>query len=145
MGCPARAPHRVCRSIRNGYAARSRGTATPGTDVAACRSIRGHIIMAAKAVPMPLPSPRLEVRRVSQVDAATLDEQLAALLRTALRAALARGLPRGVVDRWEPELTAVLQLVMFRGALWAAGATYGMQLLGLHYRDERAHHARPCA
>ena len=80
---------------------------------------------------------------MSQADAFTLDAQLAALLRTALKAALNRA-RRGAYDRWEPELAAALELVMFRGALWEGAATYGMALLGLRYRDERAHRSRPC-
>ena len=85
----------------------------------------------------------LDVRRVSQSDAFTLDEQLGALLRAAMKAAMNRA-QRGIYERWEPELHAALQAVMFRGALWGSDATYGMKLLGLRYRDERAHWTKPC-
>ena len=85
----------------------------------------------------------LNVRRISQADALALDGQLLAMLKATLKAALNRA-QRGAFDSWEAELTAGLQLLMVAWSLWPTGATYGMRLLGLVYRDERAHRRKPC-
>ena len=44
---------------------------------------------------------------------------------------------------YEPEVQLCLQSVMFYLSVFKTGATYGLQLMGLKYRDERRHWAHP--
>jgi len=46
-------------------------------------------------------------------------------------------------DRYEPEIQLALQSLMFSLSVWKTGATYGLQLMGLKYRDERQHWRNP--
>ena len=46
-------------------------------------------------------------------------------------------------DSYEPEVQLCLQSVMFYLSVFKTGATYGLRLMGLKYRDERRHWAHP--
>ncbi|CAG8657978.1 8119_t:CDS:2 [Ambispora leptoticha] len=81
------------------------------------------------------PSPPLRIMRVSQLDADSLDNELFGLLKEQLLTAF--GLFSA--KTFEPELLALLQLVLYRFSIYESGATYGAQLQNLKYRNEKRH------
>jgi len=119
--------------------------AADGTDAAAAARAAAQTQLAANAAWLARLDGvlALNVRRISQADALALDGQLLAMLKATLKAALNRA-QRGAFETWEAELTAALQMLMVAWSLWPTSATYGMRLLGLVYRDERAHRSKPC-
>ncbi|KAI8469203.1 MAG: Pex12 amino terminal region-domain-containing protein [Monoraphidium minutum] len=86
------------------------------------------------AAPPPWP---LRVLRSTQLDALRLDEELLAMLREQFARVFALFRPGRVADL-EPELNALLSLLIFRLSVWAGRATPGSELMNLRYRDERA-------
>ncbi|KAI9000955.1 peroxisomal biogenesis factor 2 [Trametes punicea] len=78
------------------------------------------------------PSPRPRITRVGKVDAELLDAELAQLLKEPLTKAL--GLANSTLKaRWEPELTLLIHLVLYKFSVWDQGASYGAKLQGLKY------------
>ncbi|CAO1619986.1 unnamed protein product [Parajaminaea phylloscopi] len=84
------------------------------------------------------PSAPLRIQRVSQLDAEVLDDELLSLLVQPLKTSLAQ-IRSTLPDRIEPELYAVLKLILFKYSIWDHGATYGAMLQNLRYRNEWAH------
>ncbi|PWN29762.1 hypothetical protein BDZ90DRAFT_249657 [Jaminaea rosea] len=84
------------------------------------------------------PSAPLRIQRVSQLDAELLDEELLTLLFEPVKTSLAQ-IKNTLPDRIEPELLALLKLVLFKYSVWDNGASYGAMLQNLRYRNEWAH------
>ncbi|KAH7930726.1 hypothetical protein BV22DRAFT_1000178 [Leucogyrophana mollusca] len=70
------------------------------------------------------PDPR--VIRVGQLDSELLDQELVHILQQPLNSALNK-------SRFEPELTLLIQLTLYKFSVWNTGATYGAKLQGLRY------------
>ncbi|GLC33108.1 hypothetical protein PLESTB_000369600 [Pleodorina starrii] len=86
--------------------------------------------------------PPLHVLRSSQADALRLDAELGGILQEQL-ARLFEHFSPGTAAHLEPELRAVLSLLVFGLSVWCGRATPGSELLNLRYRDEWAVAARP--
>ncbi|GBF87723.1 hypothetical protein Rsub_00434 [Raphidocelis subcapitata] len=86
------------------------------------------------AAPPPWP---LRVLRSTQLDALRLDAELLSMLREQFARVFAFFQPGRVAD-FEPELNALLALMIFRLSVWAGCATPGSELMNLRYRDEGA-------
>ncbi|KAI6034381.1 Pex12 amino terminal region-domain-containing protein [Pisolithus microcarpus] len=77
-----------------------------------------------------IPSPRPS--RVNQMDSELLDQQLVHLLCEPLQRAL--GIASAALKtRFEPELTLLVQIALYKFSVWNLGATYGAKLQGLAY------------
>ncbi|KAJ3005828.1 peroxisome assembly protein (Peroxin-2) [Thoreauomyces humboldtii] len=83
----------------------------------------------------PLP---LNVLRVSQLDAELLDVELTSIVKEQLMSVFAL-FKTNVNERYEPELTALLQYIMCHLSIYARGASYGLELQNLKYRNETRH------
>ncbi|KAI6035127.1 Pex12 amino terminal region-domain-containing protein [Pisolithus orientalis] len=87
-------------------------------------SIRGSLSSHDAPSPRPL--------RVNQMDSELLDQQLVHLLCEPLQRAL--GIANAALKtRFEPELTLLVQVVLYKFSVWNLGATYGAKLQGLSY------------
>ncbi|KAG0031902.1 peroxisome assembly protein (Peroxin-2) [Podila clonocystis] len=84
------------------------------------------------------PSPPLRIMKVSQLDAELLDDELLETMKEQLWSAFALFKPT-FKDRFKPELTLALNLIMYKFSVYDMGATYGSQLQNLVYRNERKH------
>lgn len=80
----------------------------------------------------------LRVMRVSQLDSDILDMELFDILKEQLWSSLSLFQPT-IRERFEPELLALLNLVLFKFSVYDSGATYGAQLQNLKYRNEWKH------
>ncbi|CAG8490425.1 13701_t:CDS:2 [Acaulospora morrowiae] len=86
-----------------------------------------------------LPSfPTLRIMRVSQLDADLLDFELFEILKEQLWQMFSLFRPQ-FKETFEPELLALLHLIIYRLSIYESGASYGAQLQNLNYRDERKH------
>ncbi|OZJ05698.1 hypothetical protein BZG36_01414 [Bifiguratus adelaidae] len=90
-----------------------------------------------------LPTSPLRILRVSQLDADVLDMELFSMLKDQIWQALslfkASYLTFNVKEWLEPEITALLGLVIYKLSVYDSGATYGAQLQNLKFRNERRH------
>ncbi|KAF8929973.1 Vacuolar protein sorting-associated protein 41 [Haplosporangium bisporale] len=84
------------------------------------------------------PSPPLRIMKVSQLDAELLDDELLETMKEQLWSAFALFKPT-FKDKFKPELTLALNLIMYKFSVYDMGATYGSQLQNLVYRNERKH------
>ncbi|CAO1616031.1 unnamed protein product [Sympodiomycopsis kandeliae] len=84
------------------------------------------------------PSAPLRIQRVSQLDAELLDEEVTSMLLEPIKSSLSQ-IKSTLPDQWEPELLALLKLVLFKYSIWDRGASYGAMLQNLKYRNEWAH------
>ncbi|CAH1763152.1 2840_t:CDS:2 [Entrophospora sp. SA101] len=84
------------------------------------------------------PSFPLRIMRVSQLDAELLDSELFDTLKEQLWQIFSLFKP-WFKETFEPELLAILQLIMYRFSIYETGASYGAQLLNLKYRNEKQH------
>ncbi|KAH7911577.1 Pex12 amino terminal region-domain-containing protein [Hygrophoropsis aurantiaca] len=73
------------------------------------------------------PGPDPRVIRVGQLDSELLDQELVQILQQPLNVALNK-------PRFEPELTLLIQLTLYKFSVWTSGATYGAKLQGLRYQ-----------
>ncbi|KAI8817923.1 Pex12 amino terminal region-domain-containing protein [Fimicolochytrium jonesii] len=89
---------------------------------------------------MTVPQP-LTVLRVSQLDAELLDGELTGILRDQLLSVFSL-FKSSVKEKFEPEIMALLHFVMYQLSIYSTGATYGLQLQNLKYRDESRHKGR---
>ncbi|KAI9341541.1 Pex12 amino terminal region-domain-containing protein [Zopfochytrium polystomum] len=80
----------------------------------------------------------LRILRVSQLDADLLDSELSAMIKDQLLDAVSL-FKINLKQSYDPEITAVLQWLMNYFSLYAMGATYGLDLQNLRYRDESRH------
>ncbi|GLI64871.1 hypothetical protein VaNZ11_008258, partial [Volvox africanus] len=87
------------------------------------------------------PPPQLHVLRSSQLDALRLDAELGGMLQEQLGRLFEHFSP-GRAAQLEPELRALLSLLVFGFSVWAGRATPGSELLNLRYRNEYAVAAR---
>lgn len=90
----------------------------------------------APRVPDPGAAPELQtpVLRISQLDALELDSALEQLLWTQFSQCFQNCRP-GLLTPLEPELRALLQLLLWRFTLYSNSATVGQSLLSLRYHD----------
>lgn len=84
------------------------------------------------------PSAPLRIQRVSQLDAELLDAELTTMLLEPVKASMAQ-IRSTLPDSLEPELLALLKVVLFKYSIWDRGASYGAMLQNLRYRNEWAH------
>ncbi|CAG8484176.1 7136_t:CDS:2 [Paraglomus brasilianum] len=83
------------------------------------------------------PSPPLRILRVSQLDADLLDTELFAMLKEQLWQAFSLLDP--YYKRYELELMAIMQFILYRFSIYETGASFGAQLQNLKYRNEKMH------
>uniref|UniRef100_S4RLW0 Peroxisome biogenesis factor 2 n=1 Tax=Petromyzon marinus TaxID=7757 RepID=S4RLW0_PETMA len=87
------------------------------------------------------PAPPGRVLRVSQLDALELDRMLEQLLWEQLGRCFQAFRP-GLLVGWEPELRALLRLLLWRFTLYSSEATVGQALLNIRYRSSYNHGGR---
>ncbi|KAH7625018.1 hypothetical protein Ndes2526B_g00394 [Nannochloris sp. 'desiccata'] len=78
----------------------------------------------------------LSVMRSSQADASRLDDELTSLLREQFMRIFSLFHP-GTVGRLQPELTVLLDFLIFRYSVWEGRPLPGMALMNLRFRNER--------
>ncbi|KAF8663453.1 hypothetical protein AX16_001023 [Volvariella volvacea WC 439] len=88
------------------------------------------------------PSASQRVIRVGQLDSEILDSDLANLLSEPLGKALAL-VNSNLKARFEPELSLVIQLVLYKLSVWNSGASYGAKLQDLRYVATRPFRGPP--
>ncbi|EGN93005.1 hypothetical protein SERLA73DRAFT_190126 [Serpula lacrymans var. lacrymans S7.3] len=77
-------------------------------------------------------SPDPRIIRVGQLDAELLDQELVHLLQEPLSKALVL-VNATLKARFEPELSLLIQLTLYKLSIWSTGASYGAKLQGLKY------------
>ncbi|CAM6086371.1 unnamed protein product [Calypogeia fissa] len=85
-------------------------------------------------------SSSVAVLRVNQMDAARLDEEMKAMLKEQLLKVFSLA-QSGLLLRYEPELNAFLDLLIWRLSIWVDRPTPGNALMDLRYRNERSYDA----
>ncbi|CAG7848896.1 SubName: Full=Related to peroxisome assembly protein car1 {ECO:0000313/EMBL:CCA70233.1} [Serendipita indica DSM 11827] len=75
-------------------------------------------------------------QRVGQVDAELLDHELLQILKEPLLKAFSL-IKSGWELAAEPELSLILQLLLYKYSIWDTGATYGAKLQNLRYKCRR--------
>lgn len=78
------------------------------------------------------PSPY--VSRINQIDAAQLDAEIYKVLKNETKEITRYSAP-GKIDKWQPEIDALLKLLIWRFSLQRGTSTFGQRLLNLHYAD----------
>ncbi|OAD57008.1 Peroxisome biogenesis factor 2 [Eufriesea mexicana] len=78
------------------------------------------------------PSPY--VSRINQIDAVQLDEEIYKVLRNQARE-IGKYQPIEKIDRWQPEIDALLKYLVWNFSLRRGKSTFGQQLLDLHYEN----------
>ncbi|KIJ70092.1 hypothetical protein HYDPIDRAFT_51693, partial [Hydnomerulius pinastri MD-312] len=78
------------------------------------------------------PSPIPRTVRVGQLDSELLDQELVHLLYEPLQKALSVA-NVSLNARFDPELSLVIQLTLYKFSIWNLGASYGARLQGLRY------------
>ncbi|XP_050413023.2 peroxisome biogenesis factor 2 [Patella vulgata] len=73
--------------------------------------------------------------RVGQLDADELDNEVLNLTKSQLNHVF-KYLQTGVFARYNPEINALLKLVLWKFTVFASGATIGQQILNIQYRDK---------
>ena len=84
------------------------------------------------------PSSVLRVLRVHQLDAFIFDSEVESILQHQLFHAF-DWLPQGTLQRFKPELSLLVSLLLFYFSLFLRGASVGQSLQNLVFRDERSH------
>ncbi|KAI0755472.1 Pex12 amino terminal region-domain-containing protein [Irpex lacteus] len=77
-------------------------------------------------------SPTPRITRVGKPDAELLDQELVSVLQEPVAKAL-NIVNSAFKARFEPELTLLIQLTLYKFSLWDSGASYGARLQGLKY------------
>ncbi|XP_076232978.1 peroxisomal biogenesis factor 2 [Calliopsis andreniformis] len=72
------------------------------------------------------------VSRINQIDAAQLDEEIYKVLRNQAKE-IAKYQAIENIDRWQPEIDAILKFFIWNFSLRNGKSTFGQQLLNLHY------------
>ncbi|XP_076161135.1 peroxisomal biogenesis factor 2 [Ptiloglossa arizonensis] len=72
------------------------------------------------------------VSRINQIDAAQLDEEIYKVLRNQVKK-ITDYQPVERIDRWQPEIDALLKAFVWSFSLRTGKSTFGQQLLNLHY------------
>ncbi|XP_057867144.2 peroxisome biogenesis protein 2 isoform X2 [Cryptomeria japonica] len=78
---------------------------------------------------------QIPISRVNQLDAGKLDVEISAMLKEQLVKVFSVMKP-GWLFRYEPELDAFLQFLIWRFSIWVDKPTPGNALMNLRYRDE---------
>lgn len=78
--------------------------------------------------------PSSYVSRINQIDAVQLDQEIYKVLRNQARE-IGKYQPLERIDRWQPEIDAVLKLLVWNFSLRRGKSTFGQQLLDLHYEN----------
>ncbi|KAI0693599.1 peroxisomal biogenesis factor 2 [Cytidiella melzeri] len=86
------------------------------------------------------PAPR--ITRIGKLDAELLDQELVAVLQEPVSKAC-NILNSAFKARFEPELTLLIQLTLYKFSLWDSGSSYGAKLQGLKYVWEPGHKGSP--
>ncbi|KAI0092641.1 peroxisomal biogenesis factor 2, partial [Irpex rosettiformis] len=76
--------------------------------------------------------PASRISRVGKLDAELLDQELVNVLQEPVIKALSL-VNSAFKARFEPELTLLIQLTLYKFSLWDSGASYGAKLQGLKY------------
>ncbi|KDQ64645.1 hypothetical protein JAAARDRAFT_167135 [Jaapia argillacea MUCL 33604] len=76
--------------------------------------------------------PKSRILRVGQLDAELLDQELVHLLQEPLTKALSL-INSSLRARFEPELSLIIQLTLYKLSIWNTGASYGAKLQDLRY------------
>ncbi|KAJ7590825.1 Pex12 amino terminal region-domain-containing protein [Mycena floridula] len=97
-------------------------------------------LAAIRASPQTSPSLPRRTIRVGQLDSDLLDLELVQLLKEPLNKTLAL-LSASLRGRFDPELTLIIQLTLYKLSVWTTGSSYGAKLQDLRYfvsrkRDE---------
>ncbi|XP_076381748.1 peroxisomal biogenesis factor 2 isoform X2 [Megalopta genalis] len=74
------------------------------------------------------------VSRINQIDAAQLDDEIYKVLRSQVKR-ITEYRPTDGIDRWQPEIDALLKFLMWKFSLYRGKSTFGQQLLNLHYEN----------
>ncbi|KZC15134.1 PREDICTED: peroxisome biogenesis factor 2 [Dufourea novaeangliae] len=72
------------------------------------------------------------VSRINQIDAAQLDDEIYKVLRNQVKR-ITEYQPVERIDRWQPEIDALLKFLVWNFSLRGGKSTFGQQLLNLHY------------
>ncbi|CAL1700537.1 unnamed protein product [Somion occarium] len=82
-------------------------------------------------------TPSARVIRVGQLDAELLDQELVQLLQEPVGKAL-NLIRSAFTSQYQPELTLLIQLILYKFSVWNSGASYGARLQGLKYASSDA-------
>ncbi|XP_050471651.1 peroxisome biogenesis factor 2 [Bombus huntii] len=74
------------------------------------------------------------VSRINQIDAVQLDEEIYKVLRNQARE-IGKYQQTEKIDRWQPEIDALLKFFIWNFSLRHGKSTFGQQLLNLHYEN----------
>ncbi|XP_076754866.1 peroxisomal biogenesis factor 2 [Xylocopa sonorina] len=74
------------------------------------------------------------VSRINQIDAASLDQEIYKVLRNQAKR-VTRYQPIEKIDRYQPEIDAILKYCIWNYSLRHGNSTFGQQLLNLHYEN----------
>nr|XP_031848870.1 peroxisome biogenesis factor 2 [Nomia melanderi]XP_031848871.1 peroxisome biogenesis factor 2 [Nomia melanderi] len=78
--------------------------------------------------------PSVYVSRINQIDATQLDEEIYKVLRNQVKR-ITEHQPVDGIDRWQPEIDALLKFFVWYFSLRRGKSTFGQQLLNLHYEN----------
>ncbi|TPX72932.1 hypothetical protein SpCBS45565_g00254 [Spizellomyces sp. 'palustris'] len=116
------------------------GQSGPLTSVPESEPEQTFVSAARRALAAYRPS-SLNVLRVSQLDAELLDAELTTVVKEQFLAIFSLFKPT-LKEKYEPEFTALLQYLMCHLSIYSMGASYGLQLQNLKYRNEARHSGR---
>ncbi|KAK2581237.1 hypothetical protein KPH14_008030 [Odynerus spinipes] len=74
------------------------------------------------------------VSRVNQLDATQLDDEIYKVFENQTKE-IFKYFPPGKIDRWQPEIKALLRILIWNFSLRSKGSTLGQQMLDLHYSN----------
>ncbi|CAL7948009.1 unnamed protein product [Xylocopa violacea] len=74
------------------------------------------------------------VSRINQIDAASLDQEIYKVLRSQAKR-VTEYQPIEKIDRWQPEIDAILKYCIWHFSLRHGKSTFGQQLVNLHYEN----------
>eukprot|EP01112_Ceratiomyxa_fruticulosa_P021148 TRINITY_DN736_c0_g2_i5.p1 TRINITY_DN736_c0_g2~~TRINITY_DN736_c0_g2_i5.p1 ORF type:complete len:420 (-),score=50.83 TRINITY_DN736_c0_g2_i5:23-1282(-) len=83
------------------------------------------------------PRPNLEILRVNQLDALKLDFEITEVLKSQFMRIFTFFKPE-LIDKYQPELLALLNILVYKLSIFNMGTTYGNILQNLRFRNERA-------
>ncbi|XP_046753820.1 peroxisome biogenesis factor 2 [Diprion similis] len=72
------------------------------------------------------------VSRINQIDASQLDNEIYHILQQQTNE-ISKVCTPGTVGKWQPEINALLKVVVWNYSLRSGNSTFGQQLLNLHY------------
>lgn len=72
------------------------------------------------------------VPRINQLDATLLDSEIDKVVQNQVKEVF-KFCPPGKVDKWQPEIKALLKILIWSFSLRSKSSTFGQQMLDLHY------------